>query len=74
MDPAQLAVLIKQRYGTEVHRTTVMRELHDKVHERRSASRSSRFTRYSPVSQPNHACNAHPSGAKCRLEELGSTR
>lgn len=25
MDPAQLAALIKQPYGTEIHRTTVMR-------------------------------------------------
>src|SRR6266496_6026128 len=25
IDPAQLAALIKQRYGTEIHRTTVMR-------------------------------------------------
>ena len=25
LDPAQLAVLIKQRYGTEIHRTTLMR-------------------------------------------------
>lgn len=30
MDPAQLAVLIKQRYGTEVHRTTVMRGIKKK--------------------------------------------
>ena len=30
MDPAQLAALIKQRYGTEVHRTTVMRGMKKK--------------------------------------------
>src|SRR5881409_2099561 len=30
MDPAQLAALIKQRYGTEVHRTTVMRGIKKK--------------------------------------------
>jgi transposase len=30
MDPAQLAVLIKQRYGTEIHRTTVMRGIKKK--------------------------------------------
>lgn len=30
MDPAQLAALIKQRYGTEIHRTTVMRGMKKK--------------------------------------------
>jgi transposase len=35
MDPAQLAALIKQRYGTEIHRTTVMRGMKKK---RRSPS------------------------------------
>jgi transposase len=30
MDPAQLAVLIKQRYGVEIHRTTVMRGMKKK--------------------------------------------
>ena len=30
MDPAQLAALIKQHYGTEVHRTTVMRGMKKK--------------------------------------------
>jgi len=30
MDPAQLAVLIKQRYGTESHRTTVIRGIKKK--------------------------------------------
>ena len=30
MDPAQLAGLIKQRYGTELHRTTVMRGIKKK--------------------------------------------
>ena len=30
MDPAQLAILIKQRYGTEIHRTTVMRGIKKK--------------------------------------------
>ena len=30
MDPAQLAALIKQRYGTEIHRTTVMRAMNKK--------------------------------------------
>jgi transposase len=32
MDPAQLAALIKQRYGTEIHRTTVMRGMKKKRH------------------------------------------
>src|SRR6058998_467839 len=30
MDPAQLAALIKQRYGTDIHRTTVMRGMKKK--------------------------------------------
>jgi len=30
MDPAQLAALIKQRYGVEIHRTTVMRGMKKK--------------------------------------------
>lgn len=30
IDPAQLATLIKQRYGTEMHRTTVMRGMKKK--------------------------------------------
>ena len=30
LDPAQLAALIKQRYGTEIHRTTVMRGMKKK--------------------------------------------
>jgi len=30
IDPAQLAVLIKQRYGVEIHRTTVMRGMKKK--------------------------------------------
>ena len=32
LDPAQLAALIKQRYGTEIHRTTVMRGMKKKRH------------------------------------------
>lgn len=38
MDPAELAALIKQRYGTEIHRTTVMRGMKKK--------------RYSPAEEP----------------------
>jgi transposase len=38
MDPAQLAALIKQRYGTDIHRTTVMRGMKKK--------------RQSPVEEP----------------------
>lgn len=30
LDPAQLAALIKQRYGTDIHRTTVMRGMKKK--------------------------------------------
>jgi len=32
VDPAQLAALIKQRYGTDIHRTTVMRGMKKKPH------------------------------------------
>src|SRR5438093_5748843 len=39
MDPAQLAALIKQRFGTEIHRTTVMRGMKKK---RRSRAESGR--------------------------------
>ena len=42
MDPAQLAVLIKQRYGTEIHRTTVMRGIKKK---RRSPAEGPRGVR-----------------------------
>ena len=38
LDPAQLAALIKQRYGTEIHRTTIMRGMKKK--RRASAARS----------------------------------
>jgi transposase len=38
MDPTQLAALIKQRYGTEIHRTTVMRGMKKK---RRSSAEAS---------------------------------
>ena len=39
MDPAQLAALIKQRYGTDIHRTTVMRGMMKK--KRRSPAEGS---------------------------------
>jgi hypothetical protein len=43
MDPAQLAALIKQRYGTDIHRTTVMRGMKKK--RRSPAERPARGVR-----------------------------
>jgi transposase len=38
MDPGQLAILIKQRYGTEIHRTTVLRGMKKKLRSRPEGS------------------------------------
>lgn len=45
LDPADLAVLIQQRYGTELHRTTIMRGLKKK--RRTAPARELRHTRRS---------------------------
>jgi transposase len=43
IDPAQLAALIKQRYGVEIHRTTVMRGMKKKGARRQKMSPREEF-------------------------------
>jgi transposase len=50
LDPAQLAALIKQQYGTEIHRTTIMRGIKKK--RRVSAARLARGVRRTRRSGP----------------------
>ena len=50
LDPAQLAAVIKQRYGTEIHRTTIMRGMKKK--RRVSAARSANRLRRTRGSGP----------------------
>ena len=52
LDPAQVAALIKQRYGTEIHRTTVMRGMKKK--RRSPAERSARGVRRRRRSGPRN--------------------